>query len=41
MKNNKQKEIWKSIQGMAGKIDTLKNSAVNYAFMNPGKAKKV
>lgn len=40
MKNNKQEEIWKSIQGMAGTIDTLKKSSANFAFMNPGKAKK-
>ena len=40
MKNNKQEEIWKSLQGVAGITDVLRNSAVNAAFLNPQKPKK-
>lgn len=35
MKNNKQEEIWKSLQGVAGITDVLRNTA----FLNPQKPK--
>lgn len=40
MKYNKQEELWKSIQSVAGITDAIKNSAVNTAFIRPGKSKK-
>lgn len=36
MKNNKQEEIWKSLQGVAGITEVLRNTA----FLNPQKPKK-
>ncbi len=39
MKYNKQEELWKSLYGVAGISNVLRNSAVNAAFLSPGKSK--
>lgn len=40
MKYNKQEKLWKSLYGVAGITDALRNSTVNAAFLSSGKPKK-